>query len=492
MLSRAQPLRDRDVLTLLEECCERMGVRRVPLIAESEAVQTPALHGVFRPRLLLPAGFTQTFTTDELRFVFLHELAHLRRHDLLLNWIMTSLQILHWFNPLVWFGFARWRVDREIACDAAALEAAGPSSNRAYGQTLPRLLQHLSPASRRPGLVGILEDRNQLRRRMKMIARFTPARRPFVAAGLLAILAMVGLTDAQVTPPPAPPVVGTAPLTATPISNPATVALLPAVPAGPPVLFLISRSETMLGDTEEEIAQWRTPHPATKESPHQNPQRATQATESLLRALTPERNISWYSAGRQSADPGHSGIRDAAENDVDLTDVIAQRLRTTPPAGGFNLELAFASFSILEPRFHSRAGRLDHRRAFHRGNHAGDESGIFEAAAKTLKPRIPIDTVLLPLVFGEAATAGLYWELANATRRKSHDGFEYNRRPAYTPRLHHRYLGFHARPQHWRPLAHRDRKGRGDAGRASESRRLQLLDGDGRFILPRRGTGSAR
>jgi bla regulator protein BlaR1 len=177
----------------------------------------------------------------------------------LLNWIMTGLQILHWFNPLVWFGFARWRVDREIACDAAALEAAGPSSNRAYGQTLLRLLQHLSPAARRPGLVGVLEDRNQLRRRMNMIARFTPARRPFVAAGLLAILAMVGLTDAQTTPRLAPSIAEAAPLAATPVSSPATVASPAAnLPVGPSVLILVSRAETMLGDTEEEIAQWRT------------------------------------------------------------------------------------------------------------------------------------------------------------------------------------------------------------------------------------------
>ncbi len=147
---RASRIRDRGVLSLLEACAEEMGVRCVPALAESAAISTPALCGLFRPRLLLPSDFSETFSAAELRFVFLHELAHLRRHDLPLNWFMTGLQILHWFNPLVWYGFARWRVDREIACDAAALETSGARNNRAYGHTRSCVYSMASP-TRTPG-----------------------------------------------------------------------------------------------------------------------------------------------------------------------------------------------------------------------------------------------------------------------------------------------------------------------------------------------------
>lgn len=51
--------------------------------------------------------------------------AHVKRRDVLQNWFATVLQVIHWFNPLVWLGFARWRADRELACDALALETAG-------------------------------------------------------------------------------------------------------------------------------------------------------------------------------------------------------------------------------------------------------------------------------------------------------------------------------------------------------------------------------
>lgn len=201
---------DPATLELLRECCAALGVRRAPRLAESAVVSSPALHGLFRPSLLLPAGFLRNYSAEELRFVFLHELAHIKRRDLALNWIMAALQALHWFNPVVWYAFARWRLDREIACDALALSAAGEEQNRQYGRTILRLLEPLAEPVRTPALVGILEDKRQLRQRLRMIATFVPARRWSVTAVvLLATLGVVGLTDAQNSTSPASAPAGT-------------------------------------------------------------------------------------------------------------------------------------------------------------------------------------------------------------------------------------------------------------------------------------------
>ena len=195
---RRQPLTEPVAMSVLEVCCARLGVRNPPALFESAEVSSPALHGLFRPRLLLPQGFTARFSPTELRFVFLHELAHLKRRDLLLNWVMAVLQAIHWFNPLVWFGFARWRSDRELACDALALEAAGEEQNQEYGRTILHLLESFSRPMSTPGLVGILEDKRQLRRRIDMIASYVPTRRwPRLALLLAGGLAVVGLTDAK-------------------------------------------------------------------------------------------------------------------------------------------------------------------------------------------------------------------------------------------------------------------------------------------------------
>ncbi len=196
--ARLRPLTQPVAVAVLEDCCERLRLQIKPALLESLEVSSPALHGLFRPRLFLPRGFTARFSPAELRFVLLHELAHLKRRDLLLNWVMAALQVIHWFNPLVWFGFARWRADRELACDAMALEAAGPEQNQEYGRTILRLLESFASPMSAPGLVGILEDKRQLRRRIGMIASYVPTRGwPRLALLVATGLAVIGLTDAQ-------------------------------------------------------------------------------------------------------------------------------------------------------------------------------------------------------------------------------------------------------------------------------------------------------
>ncbi len=201
----ARRVDDPAIAALLLSAQHRVGLAATPLpIYECDRLGSPALYGCWRPRLLLPAGFAQKFSSAELGYIFLHELAHVKRRDLPVNWLLSLLTAVHWFNPLVWLAFARWRADRELACDALALEAAGPGHNTAYGQTILRLLEGFLPQPLTPGLVGILEDKRLLRQRISAIASFAPRRRwPVLALALTAALALVGLTDAQVAAPTA-------------------------------------------------------------------------------------------------------------------------------------------------------------------------------------------------------------------------------------------------------------------------------------------------
>lgn len=196
--AKLKPIADPGVLALLQDCRERLGVRDELSLSESAEVGTPALYGFLRPRLLLPHGFARRFSTGELRFVLLHELAHVKRRDILFNWLAAILQIVHWFNPLIWFGFARWRADRELACDALALEAVGAGQNREYGQTILRLLENFSHQTAVPGLVGILENKKELQRRIRMIGSYRPGKKLGIFAAAVFIgLGVVCLTDAQ-------------------------------------------------------------------------------------------------------------------------------------------------------------------------------------------------------------------------------------------------------------------------------------------------------
>lgn len=186
------------VLDLVDECREILGVRRGVRVVETAAVATPSLHGLVRPMLLLPHGFLDTFSLAQLRFVLLHELAHLRRSDILVNWLTIAAQALHWFNPLVHLAAARLAEERELACDALALERLAAEERSAYGGTVLEVLDRMRLPSPVPGLVGMTTTQRQMKRRILMIARFRPQTRySVIAAALLAVIAMATLTDAN-------------------------------------------------------------------------------------------------------------------------------------------------------------------------------------------------------------------------------------------------------------------------------------------------------
>ncbi|UCF43213.1 MAG: M56 family metallopeptidase [Planctomycetota bacterium] len=194
-----RPLTEGKILDLLEDCKAEMGIQTILGVVVTDRVKSPSLFGVVRPRLLLPEGILKTLSTEELRYVFLHELAHLKRNDIYLGWLMVVLQILHWFNPLVWFAFGRMRVDRELACDGLVLSTTGSDNSQAYGQTLVNLFKGFSQIQFVPGIAGVLENKSQLKRRITMIAQFKKGSYQWsvLAVVLLAVLGGVALTNAE-------------------------------------------------------------------------------------------------------------------------------------------------------------------------------------------------------------------------------------------------------------------------------------------------------
>ena len=200
LVTRERPLTDQKILDLLEDCKSEMGIRTILGVVMTDKVKSPALFGFLRPRLLLPAGMIETLSREELRYVFLHELGHLRRRDIYVGWLMSLLQVLHWFNPLVWLAFYRIQTDRELACDALVLTRTRSGESKEYGRTIVNLLERFSRPQRLPSMAGILETKSQLKRRIKMIAKFKKTSRPQWAGAmlLLAVLACVVLTNAYV------------------------------------------------------------------------------------------------------------------------------------------------------------------------------------------------------------------------------------------------------------------------------------------------------
>ena len=191
-----------DLGSLLDDCREALHLRRGVRVAATEAVAAPSLHGWLRPTLLLPEGFLESFSREQLRYAVLHELAHLRRSDVLVNWIATAAAALHWFNPLVRLALARLAEERELACDELALAALRAEERQAYGGTVLEIVDRLRTTRLVPALVGMTATPQQLKRRIVMIASFKQPRYSVLFAAMVVAVGLVTLTDAQAHEPP--------------------------------------------------------------------------------------------------------------------------------------------------------------------------------------------------------------------------------------------------------------------------------------------------
>ncbi|HEY3853127.1 MAG TPA: M56 family metallopeptidase [Verrucomicrobiae bacterium] len=206
-IATCRPVADGDAIRVFDECRAALNITQPIRVVESEEVETPAVYGLWRKWLLLPDGVFERFGEGDLRCIFLHELAHIKRSDLGVNWLVSVLQVGHWFNPVLRLAFARMRSDREMATDALALAHIGNAGNVAYGETILKVVENLTRDAAQPGLVGIAESKAGLAQRVRAIAQFS-ARRHWKWAALAAaiVVAGVGLTDArQTTAPVIPP-----------------------------------------------------------------------------------------------------------------------------------------------------------------------------------------------------------------------------------------------------------------------------------------------
>jgi beta-lactamase regulating signal transducer with metallopeptidase domain len=218
---------DPRLLELVEQCKGEAGVRCAVRIASAPKWDTAAVYGFRRPCLLLPERMLDTLERREGRLVLLHELVHIRRHDVFVNWIGVVALALHWFNPLAWVAMRRLRADQELACDAAVLGLIEQAERGAYGRTLLKHLHDFPAPRMAAGLVPLITSRHNIKRRIIMITEFKQT--GGVARALFAVLlvALGGLTFTRAADEPKAAVTSTGSpsttATMTPFPQPSTV-----------------------------------------------------------------------------------------------------------------------------------------------------------------------------------------------------------------------------------------------------------------------------
>ncbi len=120
-------------------------VTRPVLLLESSLVCVPTVVGWLRPALLLPTSALTGLTPQQLEAILAHELAHIQRHDYLVNLLQTIIETLLFYHPAVWWVSRRIRIEREHACDDFAVAVSGDAVLYARALTRMERLRKASP-----------------------------------------------------------------------------------------------------------------------------------------------------------------------------------------------------------------------------------------------------------------------------------------------------------------------------------------------------------
>jgi beta-lactamase regulating signal transducer with metallopeptidase domain len=116
---------------------EALGIDRAVRVLETAATEVPSVVGLLRPVILLPVSTLSGLTPRQVEMILAHELAHVRRHDLVVNLLQAIVETLWFYHPAVWWISNRVRIERENCCDDLAVAICGDPLQ--YARALTRL-----------------------------------------------------------------------------------------------------------------------------------------------------------------------------------------------------------------------------------------------------------------------------------------------------------------------------------------------------------------
>ncbi len=172
----------------------QLHIRRPIRLLESAAVGVPIVIGWLRPVVLLPASALAGLSPQQIEAILAHELAHVRRHDYLVNLLQTLVETLLFYHPAVWWLSRRIRAERENCCDDLAVSLCGDPY--AYAKALADL-EELRGTS---GRLVLAASGGSLLQRVRRLVGAPPhaGRGPGWAAGFAALLLMTGVAGGAI------------------------------------------------------------------------------------------------------------------------------------------------------------------------------------------------------------------------------------------------------------------------------------------------------
>jgi len=199
MRDNSRSYTDGHIAGIFGECRERLGIRqnvRIRIVREGFSC-SPCVVGLFYPEIYM-GGECCDYSEDRLRYIFMHELCHVGRHDLLFKLGALIVTSLHWFNPLSRLVYRAVAEDCELACDNTVLKILGRQHSESYMFTILDIAERLCNAPK-PVLANRLGSglfmsgspgKRFLERRYRNMKSTKTSKFSFVAATLFILAAL--------------------------------------------------------------------------------------------------------------------------------------------------------------------------------------------------------------------------------------------------------------------------------------------------------------
>jgi len=202
LVRRSEPLDDQTWLTPLYEVSDRMGLDEPPRLLMSRDAKMPFACGLTTPTIVLPAE-CESWSHERRLAVLLHELAHVRRRDLLGHTLGRLVCAIYWFHPLAWTAARQLRAESERACDDLALSCGTRATD--YAEHLLDIVTSVRREAT-PMVALAMARRKEFEGRMLAILdpelrHSTPSRTQ--SATLIGTLALLSIVVGAVVPAPA-------------------------------------------------------------------------------------------------------------------------------------------------------------------------------------------------------------------------------------------------------------------------------------------------
>ena len=315
------------------DLCFRLGIDRAVRVVHSSIAEVPGVVGWMKPVILLPVSLATALTPEQIEQILAHELAHVRRHDYLVNLFQTAVENVLFYHPAVWWISRRVRIERENCCDDLAVATCGDPI--AYARTLARLetMRGAAPALLPAASGGALLSRVRRLLGQDATRRTVPAWFGAVVPLAIVALALVSVPapkaetpapvaaptpkpGAKVTPAPAPapaPVATSRP-GAKGASAPVAVSVSKATPAPAPVAATAPAPDAK--DTPAPVAA-PAPAPDAQDTPAPVAASAPDAQDTPAPVAKPDAK-----GGSRSSDGYLAGLTDAGYTHISVDDII--------------------------------------------------------------------------------------------------------------------------------------------------------------------------